>query len=152
MRFLAAIFCALLIWTAPLGGQTDTEDPYSIQFVRNNLQTTRALPGGLWSSAFKDFQRLGDGVSIALLKILEDQDLKDHKTVQACLSLIHDSFSYPPIISITVNRKPKVTMFLLNHLKQNATDPQMKQDIEKTIQYVAQQVASPSPQSSSGEE
>jgi hypothetical protein len=120
-------------------------------FVRNNLQTTRALHGGLWSSAVKDFQRLGDGVSIALLKILEDQDLKDPKTIQACLSLVHDSFSYPPIISIHINKKPKVTMFLLNYLKQNASDPQTKQDIEKTIQYVDQQAASPLSQSSSRE-
>jgi hypothetical protein len=142
MRFLAAIFCALLIWTAPLGGQTDAEDPYSIQFVRNNLQNSRVRPVGLWSSAFKDFQRLGDGVSIALLKILEDHDLKDPKTIQACLPLIHDSFSFPPIISMRVNKKPKVTLFLLRHMQQSISDAQTQRDIQETMDYVQRQTSS----------
>jgi hypothetical protein len=143
MRFVAAIFCAFLICTAPIPGQADADDPYSITFVQNNFKSAMALPGGKFGSAVKDFQRLGDGVSIAILKILEEQDMKNPKSVEACLSLIRDSFSYPPIISINVNKKPKVTMFLLNYLRQSALDPQIQRDIQQTIEYVQHQASSP---------
>src|SRR5690348_2076289 len=139
MRFLAVVFCAFLVCAPPLSGQAGGEDPYSITFVRNNLKNAAAFPGGKISFAVKDFQRLGDGVSIAMLKVLEDEDLKNPKTVQACLSLIRDSFGYPPIISISVNRRPKVTMFLLNYLKQNVSDRQTQRDIQETIEYVGHQ-------------
>ncbi len=145
MRFLAASFCACLIFTVPLGGQTAGDDPYSITFVRNNLQIVTTNPGLRISFAVKDLQRLGDGVSIALLKIVDEKDLSNTKTVEACLQLIQDSFSYPPIISVGVNREPKVTMFLLNYLQRNVSDMQMQRNIQETIQYVKQQ-ASPSAQ------
>jgi len=48
MRFLAASFCACLIFTVPLGGQTAGDDPYSITFVRNNLQIVTTNPS--WTS------------------------------------------------------------------------------------------------------
>ena len=84
-------------------------------------------------------------MSIALLKIVDEKDLSNTKTVEACLQLIQDSFSYPPIISVGVNREPKVTMFLLNYLERNVSDMQMQRNIQETIQYVKQQ-ASPSAQ------
>ena len=128
-----------------LGGQRAGDDPYSITFVQNNLQIVTTNPGLRISLAVKDLQRLGDGVSIALLKIVDEKDLSNTKTVEACLQLIQDSFSYPPIISVGVNRDPKVTMFLLNYLERNVSDMQMQRNIQETIQYVKQQ-ASPSAQ------
>ena len=141
MRFLAALFCACFTFTVPLAGQTAGDDPYSITFVRNNLQIVTTNPGLRISFAVKNLQRLGDGVSIALLKVLDEKDLTNTKTVEACLQLIHDSFSYPPIISVGVNREPKVTMFLLNYLQRNISDTPMQRDIQETIQYVKQQAA-----------
>src|ERR1700758_5014022 len=98
MRFLATLLCVGLISVVPLGSQTTGDDPYSIIFVRNNLQNAAAAPGSRISFAVKDLQRLGDGVSIALLKIIDENEMTDTKTVEASLQLIHDSFSYPPII------------------------------------------------------
>ena len=142
MRLLVVMFGALLIFAGPLGGQTGADDPYSIQFVGNNLGNALAFPGGKNGSAVKDFQRLGDGVSIALLKILEERDLRNPKTIEGCLSLIRDSFSYPPIISIKVNRKPKVTMFILDYMRRSVSDAETLADIQETIRFVNHKTAS----------
>ena len=129
MRFLAALLAPYFIVTVPLGGQTTGDDPYSITFVRNNLQTAIAIPGGRTSWAFKGFQRLGDGTSIALLKIVDEKDMTDTKTVEGILQVIRDSFSYPPVVSLGVNKKPKVTMFLLNYLQHSVSDTLSQRDI-----------------------
>jgi hypothetical protein len=139
MRLFSA-FCAFLICTPPLAGQT--EDPYSIVFVRNNLQTAEAFPGGKLSFVTTELQHLGDGVSIAMLKILDEQDFKNPKKVQACLSLIRDAFSYPLIISMKVNKKPQVTLFFLTHLWKDTSDSQTQRDIQETIDYVQRQTSS----------
>jgi hypothetical protein len=59
------LFCACFTFTVPLAGQTAGDDPYSITFVRNNLQIVTTNPGLRISFAVKNLQRLGDGVSIA---------------------------------------------------------------------------------------
>ena len=141
MRFLAAMLALHFIVTVPLRGQTTEDDAYSITFVRNNLQTAVAMPGGRISWAVKGFQRLGDGTSIALLKIVDEKDITDTKIVEGILQVIRDSFSYPPIISLGVNKKPKVTMFLLNYLQRSVSDPQTQRDVQETIEYVKHQTA-----------
>jgi len=138
---LIVLFCSCLILAVSVGGQTACDDPYSMTFVRNNLQIVTTNPGLRISVVVKNLQRLGDGVAVALLKTLDERDLLNTKTVEACLQLIHDSFSYLPIVSLDVNREPKVTMFLLNHLKRNVSDTQTHRDIEETIQYVKHQTA-----------
>jgi hypothetical protein len=104
------------------------------------------MPGGHTSWAVKGFQRLGDGTSIALLKIVDEKDMTDTKIVEGILQVIRDSFSYPPIISLGVNKKPKVTMFLLNYLQHNVSDTQTQRDIQEAIEYVKHQTAPPSAQ------
>ncbi len=141
MRFFTTLFCVILFCGAPLVGQTEDADPYSIRLVQNNLQMAEAGLAGTLASVNKHFQRLGDGISIALLKIMDEQDLTDPKIVEASLSLIRLSFSYPKIISLEVDKKPKVTLFLLKHMDRNAFDTQTRQHIQETIQYVEHQTA-----------
>jgi hypothetical protein len=141
MRLLTALLFASLVSTVPLGGQTTGDDPYEITFVRNNLQTAIAMPGMRVSFAVKGFQRLGDGVSIAVLKIVDAKDMTNVKTIEGILQIVHDSFSYPPIISVGVNKKPKVTLFLLSYLQRNVADTQTQREIEQTIEYVKHQTA-----------
>ncbi len=142
MRILSALFCAFFV-CAPLGGQTGEDDAYSMNFVKTTLHIASVMPGAKNSADVKTFQRLGDGVSIALLKILDERDLVDPKTVQTFLPLIRESFSYPPIIALGVNKQPKVTVFLLKYLDQNVFDTQTRREVRDTIQYVEHQVASP---------
>jgi hypothetical protein len=88
--------------------------------VANSIQLNplRSEAGGSGHHGKVGGWRLGDSVSIALLRILDEQELVDPKTVQTFLPLIRDSFSYPPIIALQVDKKPKVTLFLLKYLDQ----------------------------------
>lgn len=141
MRFHVTLVCAFLIYTASLGGQTCADDPYSIDLVRANLRNVSAGGEVGPSSVVKYFQRLGDGVSIALLKILDEKDLTDSKTVESFLPLIRHSFSYPLIISPRVNREPKVTLFLLRYLEKNVSDGKTRRDVQETTEFVRRRVA-----------
>lgn len=138
MRFAAQLLLALSVLASSVGGQSEDPDPYSIHFIESSLRTASANPGVRISFIQNKLQRLGDGVSIALLKILDGRELTDPKTVQAFLPLIRQSFSYPDIISPAVNREPKVTLFLLKYLRLNVTDIQTGRDIEETITFIVQ--------------
>lgn len=46
------------------------------------------------------------------------------------------SFSDPQSISVDLDKKPSVTLFLLKYLKQNVPDAHAQQGIEETIKFV----------------
>jgi hypothetical protein len=136
MRFLALMLG--LICSAPLAGQAAPEDPYSISFVQANLRIALKGPGPEIPSVAKNFQKLGDGVSIALIKILDDRQIAEPKTVEIFLPLIRQSFSYPSLISLEVNKTPRVTMLLLTYLERVVSEPNLQRNIEQTAEFVKQ--------------
>lgn len=142
MRSLTLLCFAFFVCSMPVLGQAHEEDPYALKFVETNLRIASTMPGGPIPSVVKDFQRLGDGVSIALLKILEQQDLTKPSTVESFLPLIRDAFSFPSIISVEANKKPKVTLFLLKYLEQNVSSQQARRDIQQTIKFVKDKTGS----------
>jgi hypothetical protein len=141
MRFGAPLFFVLSLFATSTGGQSEETDPYSIHFVQSSLRTASANPGVSVSFIQNNLQRLGDSVSIALLKILDEQDLTNPKTVEAFLPLIRQSFSYPDIISPAVNKKPNVTLFLLKYLRRSISDAKTLEDIEETMRFVHERTA-----------
>jgi hypothetical protein len=140
LRLSAIVLLSLSICVV-LVGQEQALDPYSMKFVKQNLRIASASGGGEWAGVGKDFQRLGDGVSIALLKILSQQDLRNPDVIRRFLPLIHRSFSYPSIISIDADKDPKVTLFLLGDLEQNISDPSLRQEIRETITFIKQKTS-----------
>jgi hypothetical protein len=92
--------------------------------------------GARTSVVEKNIPRLGDRVSIALLKIFTGPELSNPETIRAVLPLLQQSFSEPQVISRDADKKPQVTLFLLNYLQQNAADKQTQQEIEKTIRFI----------------
>lgn len=136
MRFLVIILT--LIWAFPVSGQADKEDPFALSFVRTNLRIASKHGGGEIPSVVKDFQRLGDGTAIALIKILDGSELIQPEAVKNYLPLIRESFSYPPIISIEANKKPRVTSLLLRYLENSLSDPGLRQNIKETAEFVRQ--------------
>jgi hypothetical protein len=80
--------------------------------------------------------RKGDQVSIAILKILNEGELTDPHAVERFLPVIRDSFSQPQLISLDIDKKPKVTLFLLNFLQRSVPDPQTRREIAETIRFV----------------
>src|SRR5215831_9079329 len=141
MRFGAPLFLMLCLFPTSVGSQSRETDPYSVQFVESSLRTASANPGVSVSFIQQRLQRLGDGVSIALLKILSEQDLRNPKTVDAFLPLIRQSFSHPDIISPPINKKPQVTLFLLKYLQRSISDAKTLQEIKETIRFVDEETA-----------
>jgi hypothetical protein len=136
MRALALICCSLLILVLSSTGQNAEPDPYCISIVKFELQMRSGGRYVIHSWSQKRLYRLGDGVSDALLKILEDSDLKNPQTVRDLLPIIRDAFTQPYLIAVEADKKPKVTTFLLDYLRQNVPDPQAQLDIQQTVEFV----------------
>lgn len=121
MRF--PILClAILAFVAISVGQATDEDPYYLRVVKNALAMRSGNQIVIQSWSQKQLARLGDGVSIALLKILDEQDLANPQTIRAMLPIIRDSFVEPQFIAIEENRNPRITLFLLSCLQRSILD------------------------------
>jgi len=139
MRVFVTLCSVLLTFAIPLSVQLDEADPYSVEFVRSAL---RLHSQGIYFSVVeKNIPRRGDQISIALLKIFTDDELSNPQIVRSFLPLIQKSFSQPDAISMDVDKKPRVTLFLLKYLQRNISDVQTQRDIEETIKFVQEKAA-----------
>ena len=137
---LSCILCFALTWAA---GQSQEADPYSVNLVQMALKTQSQ---GLGIAKIQtNVARKGDQVSIALLKTLSEGELTDPQTVERFLPIIRDSFAQPQFISIDIDRRPKVTLFLLKFLQENVNDPQVQLDIRQTVKFVSEKSKADSP-------
>ncbi len=136
MRVLALISCVLLAFAA---SRSEGAEDDSISVVRTALKLRATGQKIVLSHIQKYIPRLGDRVSIALLKILNEQDLEDPQTVRRFLPIIREAFDSPHFISIQEDREPKVTLFLLKHLEANL--PELKQDILQTMGFIQEKTA-----------
>jgi hypothetical protein len=137
MRSLLVACFGILALTASLAGQSDDATAYSINTVKFALQMRSGGQRVIFTPTQRALVRLGDGVSIALLKLLNDQDLTNPETVKSFLSIIRDAFDQPQNIAIDVDRQPRVTLFLLNYLRLNVSDSEALRDIQQTIDFVS---------------
>jgi hypothetical protein len=119
-----------------LGSAQDEQDPYAITIVKFELQMRSGQSKMVHGFSQKQIFRLGDSVSIALLKILDDEQMLDPRNIAASMTMIRDAFSRPDLISIEVNKKPQVTLLLLNHIRGMISDPQMSTDLDQTVKFV----------------
>ncbi|MDQ5845793.1 MAG: hypothetical protein M3539_10925 [Acidobacteriota bacterium] len=139
LSFVLVTLSAFLISGAGLPRNTNQnvteqrDDAYSIHLVENLLQYPTQLGAGFTE---KQLNRLGDRVSIALLKILPEGELSNPQKVRSFLPLIRAAFLYPNLISIGEDRKPKVTLFLLRHLENEAKDRWLKEEIVQLRDFV----------------
>jgi hypothetical protein len=136
MRSAVFLSCLLLTVIASLHAQSDEPDAYSINVVRHALSKRSGTPKIINSWSQKQLLRLGDGVSIALIKALDERDLTDPATVRDFLPMIRDSFAEPRLIAVEEDRKPKVTLLLLNFLQRSVLDTPTQEAIGQTVEYV----------------
>jgi hypothetical protein len=122
----------------PISVQEATEDDYSIPTVTTLMKQTTGLGS---SFAEKQVNRLGDRVSIALLKILDEADFKDSQKVKSILSLIRASFLHPGLIKYQEDRNPKVTLFVLRKIESDIEDAKLKSDITELIEFIREKTA-----------
>ena len=141
MRILILI-CCLLLTVSFAYAQNKTEEPdkdtYSVRFMRDAVKNPDFALGVSFTE--KRINRMGDGVSIALLKIYDIDELKNPKYIKAYLPLIEAAFVAPRIITIAEDKNPKVTMFLLKVLQRDVMDEGLKVKISDTIKYIEKQI------------
>ena len=135
MKFLSVCFGLVVLLTSLAAGQ-DEADPYSLGIVRDALA---ARTGGRmiirsWSQ--KHLTRLGDCVSVAILKLLDERQLSNAETIREIMPLIRNAFSEPSFIALGEDRNPKVTLFLLAALQQSIADAQTQEEVRRTREYV----------------
>jgi hypothetical protein len=106
MRKILAVFLVML--AVHMGSQNvnaDEPDVYSLALVEHVLRVQGSGQKVLLSATVKNIPRLGDGVSIALFKILDAKELLNPVTILQFLPIIRDSFSQPEIHLRRVKQK-----------------------------------------------
>ena len=137
MRLYGSIMVMLLL-AAGLFGQSDDSDPYALDVVRQALAMRTGPTVVIQSWNQKHLSRLGDGVAIALIKLLDESQIRDPVLVQRILPIIGDAFAEPQFISLRENRKPSATLFLLGCLRRTLDDAQARAAVEQMASNIKQ--------------
>ena len=138
VRILILICLIGALLPLPARGQSEEADQYSISLVQRALKLHQQ--GARVSFVEKRIPRLGDQVSIALMKIFTDRELSDPKTLELILPLVREAFSQPQFISVDIDRRPSVTLFFLKYLHQTVPDLKAQDDIAQTVRFVTENV------------
>lgn len=133
MEILSLTVSVLLLSVIPQ--QQDSGDPYAIAVVKNALREPRNFSSGF---SEKQLNRLGDKVSIAILKIYGDEQLKDPHNIEAILPLIHRAFDAPQVIAVESDKHPRVTLLLLRSLETDLKNQELKTQLSDLINFVQQ--------------
>lgn len=137
MRTLALVLLLAVSGIPVEHQQPQAADPYSLVIVRNAFQ--RESVGLAFGADMKYIPRLGDACAIAILKIVNSDDLVKPETAGVVAAMIHNAFSYPQIIAIQEDKNPKVSLFLLDYVRDKISAPDVKLHIEQTIAFVEKQ-------------
>ena len=120
---------AVVIFLAPImcfAGQNETD--YQVEEVKGLLKLP---PGSSLSFSEKFLNRLGDRVSIALMKIYTEQELANPANLRRYLPMINEAFQSLRIVPAD-DREPRVTLILLRFVEAQVQDPQLLEEILKT--------------------
>jgi hypothetical protein len=109
-------------------------DP-SVLTVESLLQQPSGFSTGF---SEKSSARLGDRVSIAVLKIFKNNELEDAENIRKFLPIIRSAFLYPADVPAQY-RKPKITLPLLTRLERKVTDVELKHQISEVARFVTEQ-------------
>ena len=135
---LLPVFCVLIMLSAGLA-QTNPVTPKgkdpSVRTVEDLLQQLSGFSSGF---SEKQSDRLGDRVSISLLKIFNASELEDPENIRKFLPIVRSSFLYPNLIP-TQYRKPRVTLPLLARLARRVADVKLKSEILAVAGFVKEQ-------------
>lgn len=108
------------------------EGDYSVQKVKSLL----ALPPTFSTSVTeKDLNRMGDRISIALLKIYSDQELIRPENLMRYLPMIRAAFQAAKIVPPD-DRQPRVTLLLLDSLLQRVQQQALRKEVLTTKKAV----------------
>jgi hypothetical protein len=143
MKTMAIALLSVVVLTTMLIAQSDgmeekdTAYPLSIVGFELKMNSGGRRVQHSWSQ--KRLAQLGDGASIALIKILAPSELKNPERIAEYMPVIRAAFAQPDAIALEVNKDPKVTLFLLGWVRQNVSDPAAQQLTQETEEFVRRQ-------------
>jgi hypothetical protein len=112
------------------------EGDYSFNDVKAAVhRVTRFRMYSGWDE--KTFDRSGDLVAVAVLKTLDDSEMASPESAQFLLLIIRMAFQCPQCVKVTDDRRPRVTLLLLEHLNE-ITSGKMQADIEEVKHLILQ--------------
>jgi hypothetical protein len=119
-------------------GQIST-DPYSLSFVKSAFETF-GNQQGVWGAQIHQFNnnspalpQLGDGVSIAALKLYGLDELLVPEKTRTYLALVVFSFSDRNRVLEKSDREPRITSLVLDYLQEKKLS---EPHTEKAIEYL----------------
>lgn len=87
----------------------------------------------------KMFNRSGDLVAVAVLKALDDSEMESSENAKDVVRILRSAFACPDrCVKVTDDRRPRMTLVLLEHLNQ-LTLGKMQANIEEAKLFVLQQ-------------
>jgi hypothetical protein len=142
MRILHVLLIAIVIASSLASGQSwqdcKPEGSWSFSELKESVRRV-ATTGGSSGWDDKAFNRSGDLASIALLQALSDAEITSPRNIDSVLLVIHEAFACPDrCVSATSDRKPRVTLLLLDYLRRN-TDGKWHTKINDAKNFVVQQ-------------
>ena len=88
----------------------------------------------------KSFSRFGDMTSVAVLQSLNENEITNPRTLGDVLSIIRSAFGCPSrCIVVRDDRKPRVTLLLLDRLRDHTRGPSQLA-VDETKKFVMQQL------------
>jgi hypothetical protein len=130
--FLGSLAAAAQDWQAD-----KLEGDYSFSDVKaavHRVTSSRMYSG--WDE--KTFSRSGDLVAVAVLKALDDSEMASPESVKFVLLIVRMAFECPQCVKVTDDRRPRMTLLLLEHLNE-ITGGKMQSDIEEVKHFILQQ-------------
>lgn len=136
MKFFTMALLGIICFSTPMTAQSDDVDHYSLNLVQ--AAVSMRAQGVIMAKVETRLARIGDAASIALLKIFTQDQLKDPQTIESFLPVIHVAFCNPQFIAEESDKKPAITVFLLNFIHQHVSDSRVQEDIRQTLEFVKQ--------------
>ena len=123
---VSVLFSLSLAPILSFAGQSEID--YQVEQVKGLLKLP---PGSSLSISEKILNRLGDRISIALMKIYTEQELANPANLRRYLPMINEAFQSLRIVPPD-DREPRVTLVLLKLVEAQVQDPQLLGEILKT--------------------
>jgi hypothetical protein len=116
------------------GCKNPSVDKYSMAKVSAALKMAKS--GGWWSFEQTDMENIGDGVSIAVLKLTKRSELLAPEFDRAYLVLAKAAFAKPENTLCEADRRPDVTLLLLDYIRDHTSDSKLATEIDSVKDFV----------------
>lgn len=142
VKRLAYAVVILLLMTSPARPQEELScGRECVKEVKTIIASTAYSKGYQSSWIDKANKRLGDKVAVAVVKIYKKRELYEAKNIRQYLPVIRNAFSLPAMVENEVDRRPTNTLKLLDRLKENVGDKELREEISKTADFIERTTA-----------